>query len=166
MGASSSISLDIPIDIYLSYAEETRFITELKCKLNLLNYHLIDSSLIQNSLSQLSIPEITILVEKNIHKANNIIICLSKKSIQSISNAIEMNELVKVNPNSNKYIYLMMENDYTPDTNSEILSIVKNGLWFPFYDEKTVEETMNKIYPLLSGEEEFTEEFTEKIDII
>jgi hypothetical protein len=165
MGASSSISLEVPIDIidiYLSYAEETRFVTELKCKLNLLNYHLIDSSLIQNSLSQFSIPEITILVEKNIHKANNIIICLSKKSIQSISNAIEMNELGKVNPNSHKYIYLIMENDYTPETNIEILSIIKKGLWFPFYDQTTVEETMNKIYPLLSGEEEFTE----KIDII
>ena len=43
----------------------------------------------------------------------------------------------------------MMENDYTPITNKELKCIIKNGEWFPFYDEITVEETMNKIRPLL-----------------
>jgi len=149
MGATSSFSMDLPIDIYLSYAEDSKFISILKYKLNVLNYKVMDSSIIQRSLNEYTVPEVTTLIEKNIHIANNIIICISKKSIQSISNAIEMNELEKVNRKSYKYIYLMMEEDFTPIINKGLNSIIGHGVWFPFYDDISVEETMNKISPLL-----------------
>ena len=149
MGASSSIFLEINYDIYLSYAEESEFIDLLKNKLYILNYKVLDSSLVKQALTEISISEISRYVNEIIKKANLIIICLSKKSINSITNAIEMNELEKVSRKSIKYIYLMMDENYTPITNKELNCIVKHGEWFPFYDFNVAEESINKIIPLL-----------------
>lgn len=149
MGASSSISLEINYDIYLSYTQESEFVDLLKKKLSILNYKVLDSSLILTAMKKISIFEISIYVKQIIKKANTIIICLSTKSIKSITNAIEMNELDLISEKSNKYIYLMTEVDYTPITNKELYCIVKNGEWFPFYDKISVLDSMNKIIPLL-----------------
>jgi hypothetical protein len=133
----------------LSYSEESEFINWLKNRLFILNYKVLDSSLIKQALTEVSINEIRQSIKPIIKKANTIIICLSTKSIKSITNAIEMNELDLNSSNLNKYIYLMTDVNYTPITNKELNCIVNQRHWFPFYDRRSVLDSMNKIIPIL-----------------
>ena len=49
----------------------------------------------------------------------------------------------------NKIIYFIVDSDYTPITNTELKSIVKQNAWYPIYDEDTLCSTTNTILTLL-----------------
>jgi hypothetical protein len=76
--------------------------------------------------------------------------CISNKTIRSIGQAIETNNL-PIYSDKTQIIYLMLDTNYTPDTNVELCKIIKDKIWFPLYDELTTIETSKKIISYLSN---------------
>ena len=145
MGAASSIKTYI----YLSYPKLDANIEEFKNTLINLNYNVLDSSITGEYMK-----------EKNVNELNNIvfdylltiplqIICISPETTKSIIQTLEMNNT----PVDSSIIYLMLDCNYTPSTNIELNTLIRNKknipIWFPFYDTNTIFETKNKIITIL-----------------
>ena len=154
MGASSSINKDIKCDIYISYVNETPNLNNLIYSLKLLDYQIIDSSIIKNSLLEIPNIQLSHYVEKILENSKYIFICLSSKSFQSYSQTIETNELTTKLIISSKIIYLFTEAHFTLDTNPELKGIIKQNKWFPLYDEITTSQTCGKILTILINSNE------------
>jgi len=148
MGASSSINDSLLLDVYVSYNEQNYYVDTLIQNIVLLNYKIMNSSIITSSMKDLPISEITKYVEIIMVKTKYIFICISPQTIRSITQTIEMNEM-NINDLNSKLIYLMVDSNYTPDTNKEINSIIKKNKWFALYDDETLFQTNNKIITLL-----------------
>ena len=153
MGASSSLltnaELDIYIsylDIYISYPIKTEYIGKMIDTLQKMDLKIMESSLMIQSRKDFSISEISKYMEIFIEKTKFIYIFISKETIKSVTQIIEMNEIIDKYPTCQmKMIYFMMDSDYTPITNVELKSIVKENVWYPVYDEDTIVDTTNKI---------------------
>ena len=154
MGAASSININF--DIYISYPENNEFIQTMEKDLRNLNYEVIDSSIITKSFTELSNTDISNSIEIVIEKAKYIFVCISHKTIKTITQMIEMNEILQklsdVSGLQKKLIYFMLNRDYTPNTNTELKSIIQNNKWFPLYDENTLFETTSKVLTILMNE--------------
>jgi len=151
MGASSSI---LTLDVYISFPQQNYYVDQLKRNLKILNYSIMDSSIIIHSMKDSSITEISKYIVSIINKTKYIFICISPETIRSIIQTIEMNELnetmiLNSNFDSKKIIYLMTNENYTPVTNRELKSIIQQNIWFPLYDEETFFQTNNKLTTLL-----------------
>jgi hypothetical protein len=151
MGATSSINMDIKYDIYVSYVEETPYIDTVINNLRLLDYKIIDSSVIKNSLFKLHNTEISNYLKKLLENSIYIFICLSSKSFQSYSQTMEINELITNTNirNSSKIIYLFTDENFTLDTNPELKEITKQNKWFLLYDDETTSQTCGEILTIL-----------------
>ena len=150
MGASSSILTNTEFEIYLSYPDKTEYIERMMDTLQNMQFTVIDSYLMIQSRKDLSNTEISKYMEVFIEKTKFIFICISKETIKSVTQMIEMNEIMNKYPTlQNKIIYFMMDPDYTPITNNELTSIVKKNVWFPIYDEDSLFYTTNKLLTLL-----------------
>lgn len=150
MGASSSFDVQMNVDIYLSYPEKTEFIERMMDTLQNMNFTVIDSSLMIQSKKDLSPSEISKHMEIFIEKTKYIFVCISTKTIKSMTQIMEMNEIMDKYPTlQTKIVYFMMDQDYTPITNIELKSIVKNNVWYPIYDEDSLFYTTNKLLTLL-----------------
>jgi hypothetical protein len=149
MGASSSFSINTKIDIYLSYPEKNVFIERMIGILQKENVSIIESSLVIKNKSEFSNNEISNYMEMFIDKTKYIFVCISKKTTRSVTQIIEMNEIIDKFPIvEKKLIYLMMDLDYTPETNKELKSITKKNDWYPLYDNSLF-ETTNKLLKVL-----------------
>lgn len=150
MGASSSFITDTKIDIYISYPSKTEYIERMIEILENMKFKVIDSSLMIKSRIDFSISEIRKYMEELIEKTEFIFICISKETIKSVTQVIEMNEIMDRYPTlQNKIVYFMIDTDYTPITNDELKTIVKKNVWYPIYDEDSLFYTTNKILTLL-----------------
>ena len=150
MGASSSFIVDAELDIYLSYPNKTEYMERMMETLQNMNFKMMDSSLMIQSRTDFSTSEISKHMEIFIEKTKFIFICISKETIKSVTQIMEMNEIMDKYPIlQNKIIYFMMDPDYTPITNNELTSIVKKNIWFPIYDEDSLFYTTNKLLTLL-----------------
>jgi len=148
MGAASSMNINF--DIYVSYPENNVFIQTIEHNLRNLNYEVIDSSIITKSFTELTNMDISNGIDIMIDKAKYIFVCISPKTIKTITQIIEMNEiLLKFSGSENKLIYFMLDSNYTPITNIELNSIIQQNKWFPLYDENTVFETTSKVLMIL-----------------
>jgi hypothetical protein len=140
MGAGSSIKY-----VYISYPEMDANIEGLKNKLLQLNYNVMDSSLTNEHIQSSSIEKVV----KDIPNLLNIIplvfVCVSKKTISSITQTIEMNNIAT----GTNIIYLMLDENYTPLTNRELTTIVRTHMWLSYYNEDTIFDSNNKIITLL-----------------
>jgi hypothetical protein len=155
MGASSSLITNVELDIYLSYPEKTEFIAKMMDILQNMNFRIMDSSLMIQSRIDFSNSEISKYMEELIEKTKYVFICISNKTIKSVTQIMEMNEIMDKYPiTQNKIIYFMMEPDYTPITNKELKCIVKNNIWYPIYDEDSLFYTTNKLLTLLMNKSE------------
>ena len=147
MGASCSI---LNIDIYISYPEKTEYIDFLENNLKSLSYNVINSSLLQNSLNENSSSEISKYIKTIINKTNFIIICLSKNTIKSYPQSIELNELVEnISLDKNKIIYLMIDDNYKQNNYKYIDNFIQNKTWFPFYDKETYSNSIDSILSII-----------------
>jgi hypothetical protein len=155
MGASSSITLDLNIDIYLSYPEKTEYIERMTDTLQNMNFTIIESCIMIQSKKDLSPSEISKFMEVFIEKTKFIFVCISTNTIKTVTQIMEMNEIMDKYPILHKkIIYFMMDADYTPITDRGLKSIVKNNLWFPIYDEDSLFYTTNKLLTLLMNNAE------------
>jgi aryl-alcohol dehydrogenase-like predicted oxidoreductase len=150
MGASSSLLTNIDLDIYLSYPNKTEHVEKMMETLQNMDFKVIESSVMIQSRNEFSIAEISKHMETLIEKTKYIFICISKETIKSVTQIMEMNEIMdKYSYLQNKIIYIMMDQDYTPITNIELKSIVNNHVWYPIYDEDSLFYTTNKLLTLL-----------------
>jgi hypothetical protein len=145
MGAASSIKTYI----YLSYPKLDANIEELKNTLINLNYNVLDSSLTSEHVKEKNISELDSIVSNYLLIIPLQIICISPETTKSIIQTLEMNNT----PVDSNIIYLMLDSKYTPSTNFELNTLIRNKkhtpIWFPFYDENTIFETKNKIITIL-----------------
>jgi hypothetical protein len=150
MGASSSILTNSEFDIYLSYPDKTEYIERMLDTLQNMQFTIINSSSMIQSRKDLSNTEISKYMETFIEKSKFIFICISKETIKSMTQIMEMNKIMNKYPTlQNKIIYFMMDTDYTPITNTELNSIIKQNIWYPIYDEDSLLYTTNKLLTLL-----------------
>lgn len=150
MGASSSLLTNAELDIYISYPNKTEYMERMMDTLQKMNFVIMDSSLMIQSRKDYSISEISKYMEIFIEKTKFIFICFSKETIKSVTQIMEMNEIIDKYPMfQTKIIYFMMDSDYTPITNAELKSIVTKHVWYPIYDENSLFDTTNKILTLL-----------------
>jgi hypothetical protein len=151
MGASSSLLTTNPkLDIYISYPNKTEFMEIMVDTLKKLDYVIMDSSLMIQSRTDLSTSEISKYMEIFIENTKFIFICISKETIKSITQIMEMNSIIDKYPTfQTKMVYFMMDSDYTPITNVELISIVKENVWYPIYDKDSLFNTTNEIITLL-----------------
>jgi len=126
MGASSSFLADVELDIYLSYSNKTEHMGKLMDTLQNMNFKIIDSSIMIQSRTNFTTSEISKHMETFIEKTKYVFICISKETIRSVTQIMEMNEIMNKYPTlQNKIIYFMMDSDYTPITNTELKSVIK-----------------------------------------
>jgi hypothetical protein len=150
MGASSSLLTNAELDIYISYPNKTEYMERMMDTLQKMDFVIMDSSLMIQSRKDYSISEISKYMEIFIEKTKFIFICFSKETIKSVTQIMEMNEIIDKYPRfQTKIIYFMMDSDYTPITNAELKSIVTKHVWYPIYDENSLFDTTNKLLTLL-----------------
>jgi len=151
MGASSSFITSVEIDIYLSYSnQKNEYLERMRDTLQNLNFRILDSSLMIQSRTDFSNYEISKHMEEFIEKTKFIFICISKETIKSVTQIMEMNAILDKYPNNqHNILYFMTDADYTPLTNTELKSIVKKTEWYPLYDENTLFDTTNTLINLL-----------------
>ena len=154
MGASSSLLTVVELDIYLSYPDKkTEYITKLMDILQTMSFKIMDSSIMIQSRKDLSSSEISKYMEIFIENTKYIFVCISPETIKSVTQIMEINEIIDKYPKVHKkIIYFMMDKYYTPTTNTELNSIVKKNLWLPIYDEDSLFDTTNKVLTLLMNE--------------
>jgi len=151
MGASSSLITNPELDIYLSYPNKTEFIEKLIHTLQKMSFILVDSSL----KKEIPISEIPKYMELFMEKTKFIFVCISSNTIKTVTQIIEMNEIMDKYPIlEKKIIYFMMESDYTPITDEGIKHIVKQNLWYPIYDDDSLFYTTNKLLTRLCNQTE------------
>ena len=150
MGASSSFIIHADLDIYLSYSNRSEYLERMIHTLQNLNFRIMDSSLMIQSRTDFSNSEISKHMEEFIENTKFIFICISKETIKSVTQIMEMNEIMDKYPNiQHKLVYFMTDVDYTPITNIELKSIVQNKKWYPVYDEDTLFDTTNEVLTIL-----------------
>ena len=150
MGASSSIELQLNVDIYLSYPEKTEYIERMIDTLQNMQFSIMESCVMIQSRNNLSPFEISKYLEVFIQKTKFIFVCISKKTIKTVTQIMEMNEIMDKYPIlQNRIVYFMMDSDYTPITDKGLQSIVQKNVWYPIYDEDSLFYTTNKLLTLL-----------------
>jgi len=149
MGATSSINISDNFEIYISYPEKNNYIDSFQNILKKNNYTVIDSSIILN-LKDIPLENISKYIETILQKPKYIFVCISPYTIKTISQIIEMNEIIEQYPLiKHKIIYFMIDPKYTPITNKEINTIIKDNKWFNLYDTDTLFYTSNKVLEIL-----------------
>lgn len=155
MGASSSFPTNINLDIYLSYPAKNEYIDRMKTTLQNTNFTIVESSLIMmQPKSDISFSEISKYMEMFMDKTKYIFVCISSKTIKSVTQTLEMNEIIDKYPTiQQKIIYLILEEGSEED--SDMKSIIKKNLWYPLYDEDSLFHTTNKLLTLLLKDDQY-----------
>jgi hypothetical protein len=148
MGATSSI---VNFDIYISYPEKNEYVDFLENQLKSLNYNVINSSLLKNSINEeINSSEIRKCMKTVFEKIRFVIICLSKNSVKSYTQSFELNEFVEnTSFDINKIIYLMIDDNYKVNNYKYFENYIQNKRWFPFYDEETSSNSIDKILSIV-----------------
>lgn len=144
MGAASS--LNIQSDIYISYPEYSEFIDKIEKKIMELNFTIIDRRNFPEFTSKHN-NDISNIIETVIKKTKYIFVCISPKTLNCVTQILEMNEILNnFEELEHKIIYFIMDSNYN---NDNLKSIIRKNKCFPLYDENTLFETTNKILTLL-----------------
>lgn len=152
MGASSSLlTNNVELEIYVSYPEKTECVTKMMDTLQKMNFNIMDSSIMIQSRKDYSVSDISKYMEIFIENTKYIFVCISSNTIKSVTQIMEINEIVDKFPMFHtKIIYFMMDKSYTPITNVELKSIIKANLWYPIYDADSLLYTTNKLLTTLN----------------
>jgi len=153
MGNTSGFgpNLEIDLDIYMSYNQENDYCKNLKTKIEELDLKIIDSSLLINTIQESGMREKETIyknLDQILNKLKYVFICLTPTTAYSITQNIEYEKLVLTFINV-KIIYFMMDTNYTPDSNQELKSIIKENIWFPLYDQDSFDQTSKILITIL-----------------
>lgn len=147
MGASAS---SIPSDfIYVSYDihhKNACLVLDVITYFSNLGYHVI-SSKDHDSVTSLRFDLTNQEITNAIQSAKYVIICVSQNTVRSPIQNMEINQAW--NQETTEFLYFMMDEDYTPETNTEIKSIVKERDWNSCYDTCSKDIAISKTAALL-----------------
>jgi hypothetical protein len=161
MGASSSIpqpanksirwnNIRLEGNTYISYSEEDVNADHLHVELLNSGYNMIQGNFLTTKKHyDFTIQQYQELVKEIMALSNDIIICVSEKTVTSFSQAIELNIALESKKN---IVYIFTDENFTPANTPDLISLVSYHLWLPAYDAKTMGvaiETM-ETYRMLS----------------
>ena len=156
MGSSASMNInkDKLFDVFISYpfckeCAVSYEIEKLESALTQLDYKILNSYFTYTFINANLGKENLVKINSNVHPLlftiPYIFICLSSKSISSVNQTLELNNIANINPSDVTIIYLLIEEDFIDESKV----IIKKNKWFPFYDDETVFESINKIITML-----------------
>lgn len=145
MGASSSIFMNIENTIYISYNTKEKLQADFCEKLTVCitttsSYQVITSKNIEES-KETDYADFASQLGPIIHGVHSVIICISPNFFQSFHQTKELNQILDRESN---LLYIMMEPAFTPLTNKELKTFIKNNDW------TTLENIINREYQILS----------------
>ena len=138
MGASSSILGQEYI--YISYSENDKIG-------DLIRNELLKTDVFDNVIGPIDMKlkrKISIM-QNEMSVAQNIIICISRETTSSYTQAQEIHEAENL---TTKVIYIMTDATYTPLNNSGLNSFILNKKWLPAYDFETIRMTLTELISL------------------
>jgi len=144
MGASVSIQ-NVENSIYVSYDSGQRnnlYILELCEELKKNGRNVISSELMNNLFDHSeNVREIIKSMETIVENSHLILICISKRTLSNYYQTIEMNSALKSNKN---ILFLMTDENYTPEKKPMFVGLVKNR-WLPLYYDRHISNTIKLI---------------------
>ena len=147
MGAAGSIN-GMTDCIYISYdcrQKDNLYVRVLRDELKKMNLSVIYSEITSESLSHLSSIEISTNIANIMNRTSYFILCVSKETIRSFHQAIEIDNALNANKN---ILYLMIDEFYTPFNNQFVRGIVRKNKWMPFYSDENVIDSLEYIQDL------------------
>jgi hypothetical protein len=147
MGAAGSINGNSDC-IYISYdcrQKDNLYVRVLRDELKKMNLSVIYSEITSESLSHLSSIEISTNIANIMNRTAYFILCVSKETIRSFHQAIEIDNALNANKN---ILYLMIDEFYTPFNNQFVRGIVRKNKWMPFYSDENVIDSLEYIQDL------------------
>jgi len=143
MGAGSSFAISKNIYISYDYREKSNeYIKKLRSRLEKEDYNIIYSESTCEGFELLSSAEISKKIENIMDSSYCLIICLSKETLRSYYQTIEINSALD---SKKEIIYIMLDEDYTPSKNQTVKSIVKQQNWYPLYHDEHLSELIENI---------------------
>lgn len=163
MGASSSIpsetksrqsicknNIRLKDNTYISYSEEDANADKLHAELLNSGYNVIQGNFFTMSKEHnFTIKQHQDLAKEIMSQSQNIIICVSEKTVTSFSQAVDINIALDSKKN---IVYIFTDENFTPANTTYLNGLVSYNLWLPAYDAKTMGvaiETM-ETYRMLS----------------
>jgi hypothetical protein len=147
-GATSNILINPESIIYISYNKTEKLHTDICEKLSKQittnsNFHVLTSKNIEE-LSDIKYDDFAVQFGSLIQSVFTIIICISPDYLQCFQQTKELNNILE---RSSNLIFIMMENTFTPLTNTELNIFIKNNTWITIDD---INNNENKILSYLS----------------
>jgi hypothetical protein len=150
MGATSSVGDILSNNIYISCLDNDINAKLLYDKLIKLGYNTIKCD-IKSKNTNLNVVTFSETITKIISESSYIIICLRKDTLRSFNQVIELNHILD---SSKNILYAMTDEAYTPLNTKYLNGIIKNKLWYPAYDDNTINILLDKMNSLLKKENE------------
>lgn len=148
MGASTSVSPPrILNNIYVSYTEKDSHAILLHEEL-ILNHMSNFFGPIENFMkdNKMSTFQLSPVVKNIMSNSFYIIIYISRATVASYYQALEINNAVKSNAH---IMYIMTDKTYTPENTSFLKKFIRGNPWLPAYDEETLTTTLEELIRLL-----------------
>ena len=148
MGASSSIVVrlhSIKNNNYISYAEKDRCGEIIYNEIIRMDYNMIQGQGVLETEGYLVDDDhlvFTDLVTNIMANSNCILICISKHTVSSFHQAIEIHAAMESHKN---IVFIFTEEDFTPYTTPYLRGLVKRTRWLPGYDELTIDATLKNL---------------------
>jgi hypothetical protein len=147
MGASTSITSRVLNNTYVSFSEKDSWAVFLHEELiinNLSNFFGPIESIVHEF--GLTSEQVAPTIKNIMSNSNTIIIYMTRESVYSYYQAIEINNAAQTNA---KIIYIMTDKTYTPENTPFLKHFIENHDWFPAYDDETLDKTVEDLVALL-----------------
>ena len=141
MGASGSITNNIYIS-YDSKQNSNKIIKDICSQLKEYGVMTIYSELAVEKMTDYNLSQKIATINTIICNSCCIIICISEYTMRSYFQTIELNNIIDSNKN---IIYIMTDDNYTPENTPYLKTLIKNNQWFLLTDEKIMENVKNII---------------------
>lgn len=146
MGNATGIINTTDNNIYLSYISTNKYLDAISKKIKEFEFNIINSEILLNSLPKSNTEEINKILELILNNSSFILIAVSEDTIKSYSQNIELNALLNTNK---KVIYLMTDNQFTPENIPWLNVLINNNKWYPLYDEVTLQTFLQELDSIL-----------------
>jgi uncharacterized protein (DUF2344 family) len=147
MGASNGI-INGNTSIYISYSlqyKDNLYLQELQKNMIEQKINVFNSENTYDLLQHLDGNLITESIKNILDKTRYFIICVTKKTISSYHQAIEINNSIEYNK---EILYLITDKLFTPENNIFVNSLVKNKKWLLFYNDQHLIECLQYLSQL------------------